>query len=134
MLWSGLIVSRVINQADYIAPTGADVDAALGDPLARIELAELVGQACRAHGLIVPLEDAAMRSYLVKSGRRMVVDLSARGLVLGLADGRLALAIGGGRAVESFGEGVGVVSTPEAGRYVEAFKLPGVDILGAKPA
>ena len=133
-IWAGLIVSRVLNQADYIAPDGATVDALLAGAGPRVEIAELIGQACRAHGLGVPLDDDLLRPYLVSTGRVMLVDLSVRGLILALADGRLALSIGNGRAVESVGQGMGVVARPEPGRYVEAFKLPGVDLLGGRPA
>jgi hypothetical protein len=45
---------------------------------------------------------------------------------VGLADGRLGLTIGRGRVIESHGDGLTVVISPEPGRYVEAFTVPGV--------
>ena len=40
------------------------------------------------------------------------------------------MTVGRGRVVESRGAGLSVIITPEPGRYLEAFAVPGVQLLG----
>jgi hypothetical protein len=96
----------------------------------RLEVAEAVGQAASAQGVQIPSTDDHLRVFLAARNAGAPVDLEARGLVVGLADGRLGLTVGRGRVVESHGAGLTVVLRPEPGRYVEAFAVPGLSMLG----
>lgn len=132
-VWAGLIVSRVLQHADFILPSGPDLDnlvKAHSGP--RLDLAEVVAQAAGTYSVSLPMADPTLRARV--KGRATPVDLSVRGLIVGLADGRLGLTVGGGRVVESMGSGLAVVITPAADRYVEAFTLPGVSMLGVMPS
>lgn len=131
-VWAGLIVARVLQHADFILPSGADLDAFLTSHKGpRLDLAEVVSQAAGARSIRLPMSDSALRARV--KGRATPVDLTVRGLIVGLADGRLGLTAGSGRVVESMGPGLAVVIAPAAGRYVEAFTLPGVSMLGVMP-
>lgn len=130
-VWAGLIVTRVLYHADYLLPSGADLDALLAGHVGpRLDLAEVVSQAAAIHEIPLPMADATLRARV--KGRAAPVDLSVRGLIVGLSDGRLGLTVGSGRVVESMGPGLAVVIRPAADRYVEAFTLPGVSMLGVK--
>lgn len=130
-VWAGLIVSRVLRAADSLLPTGAECDVILGGADGpRIELAEPLALAASAHGIAVPRVDEHLRLFLAVRNTAAVVDLNVRGLVLAMPDGRLGLTVGRGRVVESYGAGLAVILTPEPGRYTEAFKVPGVQLLG----
>jgi len=130
-VWAGLIVSRVLHLADSLVPTGKDADALLAaTPGPRLELAEALGQAAAAQGVEIPRTDDHLRLFLAARNAGTAVDLTARGVVVGLADGRLGLTIGRGRVVESHGTGLTAVISPEPGRYVEAFAVPGLTLLG----
>jgi len=126
-VWAGLIVSRVLHLAESLLPTGADNDAMLAaTPGPRLELAEPLALAASGYGIQVPRTDGQLRVFLAARNTGTPVDLAVRGLVVGTADGRLGLTVGRGRVVESHGAGLGVVISPEPGRYVEAFTVPGV--------
>jgi hypothetical protein len=130
-VWAGLIVSRVLRLADSLLPSGAECDgmlAAADGP--RVELAEPLALAAAANGIEIPRNDDHLRLFLAVRNTAAVVDLNVRGLVVALPDGRLGLTVGRGRVVESYGAGLTVVIAPEPGRYAEAFKVPGVQILG----
>lgn len=130
-VWAGLIVSRVLHLADTLVPAGADADALLAaTPGPRLEVAEALGQAASAQGVQIPFVDDHLRMFLAARNTGTPVDLEARGLVVGTADGRLGLTVGRGRVVESHGSGLTVVISPEPGRYVEAFTVPGLALLG----
>ncbi|WNN95973.1 hypothetical protein SEA_HIRKO_21 [Arthrobacter phage Hirko] len=130
-VWAGLIVSRVLHLADTLVPTGAAADVLLAaTPGPRLEVAEALGQAAAAQGMQIPFADDHLRMFLAARNAGTPVDLTARGIVVGLADGRLGLTVGRGRVVESHGAGLTVVITPEPGRYVEAFAVPGLALLG----
>ena len=130
-VWAGLIVSRVLRLADSLLPSGADCDAMLaaGDG-PRLELAEPLALAASAHGIEIPRNDDHLRLFLAVRNTAAPVDLNVRGLVVALADGRLGLTVGRGRVVESYGAGLTVVIDPGPGRYAEAFRVPGVQLLG----
>ncbi len=126
-VWAGLIVARVLHLAESLVPSGADADALLAaTPGPRLELAEPLAQAAAVQGLTAPDTDAKLRAHLIARGAAVPVRTDLRGLVVGLADGRLGLTIGRGRVIESYGDGLTVVVSPETGRYVEAFTVPGV--------
>ena len=130
-VWAGLIVSRVLRLADSLLPTGAETDRLLtADDTPRLELAEPLALAAGVHGLEIPGTDAHLRLFLAVRNTAAPVDLMVRGLVVGTIDGRLGLTVGRGRVVESYGAGLAVILTPGAGRYVEAFQVPGVQSLG----
>jgi hypothetical protein len=80
-------------------------------------------------GLQLPRKDSDALAVLAVRSSRRPVDLSVAGTALKLADGRLALSIGDERTVESRGPRLCVISTPESGRYVDAYALPGVRLL-----
>jgi hypothetical protein len=130
-VWAGLIVSRVLRLADSLLPSGADVDGLLGQADGpRVELAEPLALAAAAHGIEIPRNDDHLRLFLAVRNTAAVVDLNVRGLVVALPDKRLGLTVGRGRVVESYGAGLTVVIDPGPGRYSEAFRVPGVQILG----
>jgi hypothetical protein len=130
-VWAGLIVSRVLRLADSLLPAGADVDGLLGQADGpRVELAEPLALAAAAHGIEIPRNDDHLRLFLAVRNTAAVVDLNVRGLVVALPDKRLGLTVGRGRVVESYGAGLTVVIDPGPGRYSEAFRVPGVQILG----
>jgi hypothetical protein len=130
-VWAGLIVSRVLRLADSLLPTGAECDGLLGQADGpRVELAEPLALAAAAHGIEIPRNDDHLRLFLAVRNTATTVDLNARGLVVVLTDGRLGLTVGRGRVVESYGAGLTVVIDPGAGRYREAFRVPGVQVLG----
>lgn len=130
-IWAGLIVSRVLHLADSLVPTGHEADKMLAATVGpRLEVAEPLAQAAAAHGIEIPRSDENLRLFLAVRNTTAKLDLNARGLVVRLADGRLGLAVGRGRVVESRGAGLSVVIAPEPGRYVEAFAVPGVQLLG----
>jgi hypothetical protein len=130
-VWAGLIVSRVLRLADSLVPTGRDADKMLIATVGpRLELAEPLAQAVGVHGVEIPRSDENLRLFLAVRNAAAPVDLNARGLVVRLADNRLGLTVGRGRVVESRGAGLSVVIAPEPGRYVEAFAVPGVQLLG----
>jgi hypothetical protein len=130
-VWAGLIVSRVLRLADSLLPTGADADVLLADADGpRLELAEPLALAASVQGIEIPRSDENLRLFLAVRNTATSVDLDVRGLVVRLADGRLGLTVGRGRVVESYGDGLTVIIDPGAGRYVEAFKVPGVQLLG----
>lgn len=130
-VWAGLIVSRVLRLADSLLPTGADTDALLGQADGpRLELAEPLALAAAVQGIEIPRTDENLRLFLAVRNTATGVDLAARGLVVRTADNRLGLTVGRGRVVESYGAGLAVVIDPGAGRYVEAFAVPGVQLLG----
>lgn len=131
-VWAGLIVTRVLHHADFILPTGADLDVMVkAHEGPRLDLAEVVSQAGAAYEVLLPMADSTLRARI--KGRPVPVDLAVRGLVVALPDGRLGLTIGGGRVVETMGPSLAVVLHPEADRYAEAFTLPGVSMLGVMP-
>ena len=130
-VWAGLIVSRVLRLADSLIPSGPECDALLAQADGpRLELAEPLALAAAANGIEVPRTDDHLRMFLAVRNTATTVDLQARGLVVALADGRLGLTAGRGRVVESYGAGLAVLIDPGAARYVEAFKVPGVQSLG----
>jgi hypothetical protein len=130
-VWAGLIVSRVLHLADTLVPAGAEADRILAATVGpRLELAEPLAQAAAAQGLQIPAADDHLRVFLAARNTGTPVDLGVRGLVVGTANGRLGLTIGRGRVVESHGAGLSVVISPEPGRYVEAFAVPGLALLG----
>jgi hypothetical protein len=117
--------------ADSLLPTGAECDALLGQADGpRLELAEPLALSASANGVEIPRNDEHLRLFLAVRNTATGVDLNVRGLVVATADGRLGLTVGRGRVVESYGDGLTVVTGPEPGRYVEAFRVPGVQILG----
>lgn len=131
-VWAGLIVTRVLHHADFVLPTGPDLDALLaGHTGPRLDLAEVVSQAGAAYDVRLPMADGPLRARV--KGRAVPLDLTVRGLIVGLSDGRLGLTVGRGRVVESMGPGLAVVLQPSPSRYVEAFSLPGVSMLGVMP-
>jgi hypothetical protein len=124
-------VSRVLHLADSLMPTGRDADKMLTETVGpRLEVAEPLAQAAGMHGIEIPRSDENLRLFLAVRNTSTKLDLNARGLVVRLTDGRLGLTVGRGRVVESRGAGLSVVITPEPGRYLEAFAVPGVQILG----
>jgi hypothetical protein len=130
-IWAGLIVSRVLRLADSLVPTGAEADRLLGLTAGpRLELAEPLALAAAVHGIEIPRSDDNLRMFLAARNATAPVDLNVRGLVVRLADGRLGLTVGRGRVIESRGAGLSVIITPEPGRYLEAFAVPGVQLLG----
>jgi hypothetical protein len=96
----------------------------------RLELAEPLALAAAAQGIEIPRVDEHLRLFLAVRNTSTTVDLAVRGLVVALGDGRLGLTVGRGRVVESYGDGLTVIIDPGAGRYAEAFKVPGVQLLG----
>lgn len=130
-VWAGLIVSRVLRLADSLLPSGAEVDAFLGREVGpRVELAEPLALAASVHGIELPRNDEHLRLFLAVRNTAAAVDLNVRGLVVATADKRLGLTVGRGRVVESYGAGLTVILNPGTGRYAEAFRVPGVQILG----
>lgn len=130
-VWAGLIVSRVLRLADSLLPTGAELDGMLGQADGpRLELAEPLALAAAAHGIEIPRNDDHLRLFLAVRNTAAPLDLNVRGLVVALPDKRLGLTVGRGRVVESYGAGLTVILAPEPGRYGEAFRVPGVQILG----
>jgi hypothetical protein len=130
-VWAGLIVSRVLRLADSLVPSGAECDGLLTQADGpRLELAEPLALAASQHGLEVPRNDDHLRLFLAVRNTATAVDLNVRGLVVATPDGRLGLTVGRGRVVESYGAGLTVVIDPGAGRYTEAFRVPGVQLLG----
>ena len=130
-IWAGLIVSRVLRLADSLLPAGRDADLMLTATIGpRLELAEPLAQAAAVHGLEIPRSDENLRLFLAVRNASAPIDLNARGLVVRLADNRLGLTVGRGRVVESRGAGLSVVISPEPGRYLEAFSVPGIQLLG----
>jgi hypothetical protein len=130
-IWAGLIVSRVLRLADSLVPTGRDADKMLTATVGpRLELAEPLAQAAGVHGIEIPRSDENLRLFLAVRNAAAPVDLNVRGLVVRLADNRLGLTVGRGRVVESRGSGLSVIIIPEPGRYLEAFAVPGVQLLG----
>lgn len=131
-VWAGLIVQRVMALADAAVTTGVELDgilAAVETP--RLEVAETLSQALAMNDIAVPDTDVALGKYLAaRPVTKVPVNLNTRGLVLDLGDGRLGMSSGVGTAVESYGEGLCVIGAPEAGRYVAAFIIPGVTVLG----
>jgi hypothetical protein len=124
-------VSRVLRLAESFLPSGADVDGLLGQADGpRVELAEPLALAAAANGIEIPRNDDHLRLFLAVRNTAAVVDLNVRGLIVALPDGRLGLTVGRGRVVESYGAGLTVILSPEPGRYSEAFRVPGVQILG----
>ncbi|QED11760.1 hypothetical protein SEA_BOSSLADY_22 [Arthrobacter phage BossLady] len=134
-VWFRLIVTRVLRTATHVVPTGADVDGMLlNEKGPRLEVAEAIGRAMAVEGLVLPYRDADALALLSVRTKRAEVDLSVAGTALRLADGRMALSIGDGRTVESRGPRLCVVTAPEAGRYVDAYRLPGVRLLEGNTA
>jgi hypothetical protein len=130
-VWAGLIVSRVLRLADSLLPTGAECDGLLGQADGpRVELAEPLALAASVHGIEIPRNDDHLRLFLAVRNAAAPVDLNVRGMVVALPDRRLGLTVGRGRVVESYGAGLTVVIDPGPGRYVEAFAVPGVQLLG----
>lgn len=130
-VWAGLIVSRVLRLADSLLPSGVEVDAFLGREVGpRVELAEPLALAASVHGIELPVTDEYLRLFLAVRNTAAVVDLNVRGLVVATADKRLGLTVGRGRVVESYGAGLTVILNPGPNRYAEAFRVPGVQILG----
>ncbi|QKY78973.1 hypothetical protein Jinkies_25 [Arthrobacter phage Jinkies] len=130
-VWAGLIVSRVLRLADSLLPTGAECDALLGQADGpRVELAEPLSLAASAQGIEIPRNDEHLRLFLAVRNAAAKVDLNVRGLVVVTPGLRLGLTVGRGRVVESYGAGLTVILTPGPGRYSEAFRVPGVQLLG----
>lgn len=124
-------MSRVLRLADSLVPTGREADLMLAaTPGPRLELAEPLAQAAAAHGIEIPRSDENLRLFLAVRNAATKIDLNTRGLVVRLADNRLGMTVGRGRVVESRGAGLSVVIAPEPGRYLEAFAVPGVQLLG----
>lgn len=129
-VWFRLIVTRTMRAATHVVESGADVDQMLVAELGpRLEVAEAVGRAMASEGLLLPLNDDDALLVLRARAQQRAVDLSLAGTALELADGRMALSIGDGRTVESRGQRLCVVSAPEEGRYVAAYRLPGVRLM-----
>ena len=130
-VWAGLIVSRVLRLADSILPTGGELDGLLAQADGpRLELAEPLALAASAQGIEIPRNDDHLRLFLAVRNTASTVDLNVRGLIVATADLRLGLTVGRGRVVESYGAGLTVVLNPGPARYAEAFRVPGVQILG----
>lgn len=119
-----------MRTATHVVPHGIDVDQMLAAEVGpRLEVAEVISRAMSVEGLQLPRKDSDALAVLAVRSSRRPVDLSVAGTALKLADGRLALSIGDERTVESRGPRLCVISTPESGRYVDAYALPGVRLL-----
>jgi hypothetical protein len=129
-VWAGLIVSRVLRLAESLSPDGAEVDALIATAGPRLEVAEPLAAAASVHGIEIPDTDEHLRLFLAVRNTAAKVDLNVRGLIVATADLRLGLTVGRGRVVESYGAGLTVILNPGAGRYAEAFRVPGVQTLG----
>jgi len=131
-VWSENIIGKVAHVVTEYHPDGLSVDdARTGFDGPILEFAEAIGNAAAAHGILLPFEDAHLAAVLARDGR--AADPARRGAVVALADGRLGLSLGRGRTVESVGGELAIITTPEPGRYIAAWLLPGVAYLGGNP-
>lgn len=130
-VWNDLVLSRVLTFVDARYRSGAELDADLALYEApRLEVAEVVGQALAPDQVGLPLNDVHLLGVLRKYGAPdPALAAAGRCVVLVLADGRLGLSAGRGAVVESSGKHLALVLAPEAGRYVEAWRLPQVSYL-----
>lgn len=124
--WKDGVLVRVLQVVEYHFRTGAELDAALASNTEGVlELGEVLAQACAAYGVSVPARDKPLGAVLARDAQPST--LAERGAVLQLADGRLALVGGRGHIIESAGPYMGLVLEPEPGRYVNAWRVPGIE-------
>ncbi|WP_427017878.1 hypothetical protein ACQCSX_04485 [Pseudarthrobacter sp. P1] len=131
--WADGILARVLPLAVSVYETGRqrDMDPAAGQrPV--LHVAEAVGIACAAHGIYLPLTDTALAAVAARDGAPAAAPWG-RGAIVVLADGRVGLTAGRGAVIESAGESLAIIRTPEPGRYVAAWQIPGAQYWKAEP-
>ncbi|GAB3191732.1 hypothetical protein [Nesterenkonia suensis] len=129
-VWTGVLASEVWPLVEYRYTVGRDLDSDWADPeIPRtVSIAQVVSAAVAPHGVALPDDDARMLAVLrrdmvmVESPLWWMLALHSDGVRLGVVTPR--------GVVESAGEQLGLILSPESGRYRGYFPVPGVRYQG----
>lgn len=127
-VWNWMMLSKIIQITDGRAKAGSDVDDALagfgGNPL---EMAQIVRFAMLSYEVPYPEKNAQLLAACRQYGGKVATEAPrVPGSLLLLPDGRLALALDQTRTIESYGLALCIVASPDTGRYLEGWEIPGV--------
>ncbi|MDZ5076729.1 hypothetical protein [Nesterenkonia sp. HG001] len=129
-VWTGVLAAAVWPLVEYRYTVGRDLDSDWADPeIPRtVSVGQVVSAAVAPHGVALPEDDPRLLAVL---RRDMVMVESSLWWMLAVHadDGRLGVVTPRG-VVESAGEQLGLILSPEPGRYRGYFPVPGVRYQG----